>query len=174
MIPFRSMNKLRQSEGEYSHDEVERYVFPVYSNVQSSSNRNYRAISGWFYADDDEDIEHFLYELNSDDHLTGYMANYAKVGLRMVLLDKNELNFELPAGYSPTDEIAVTVRLKYIPDDDEDESKGGSTIVTFPCCGSDYGNLIYFTVGYMLVPCKDGMYRNCNFYDIVKAESFKV
>lgn len=123
----------------------------------------------------DGDALAFANALNngSGDEGSPLVANHGVFDVNQRLETHTEMEYELPDGYSPTDEAWVTWKLQY---HNQEGQVYGQGFITVPCLEPgivEEATAAVVAAG-ILVPCQDGEMRPADSADVYKISTYRV
>lgn len=141
------------------------YGFPVKIKTAAGPRIKYFSV----YMDDDAAALAFAGHLSSD-----VMANNGKVDVNNRILINGEQNYELPEGYTPTNENWPTYLVSVVNNGTNEVE--GQQYLTIPCVRPSYDlmQLANDIVGHVQVYCNDGTYRVATHAKLIRSISYQV
>ena len=162
---------------DFRSNEYGQYSFSLYSKVWPVVKPPYQWNSFRVWCPSDEDA-YFLEGLLCDgfpveDEEYFAIANHARFGVRRLVYQPTEQDYQLPSGFSPKDMKWVSLNL--ICKDSEGWDKGGVPL-TIPGVldVEELKERLHYGLEHMLVRCWDGVMRRPTDIHIGQVETYKV
>lgn len=141
------------------------YGFPVKIKTAAGPRIKYFSC----YMDDDEAALEFAGHLSDN-----VIANNGRIDVNNRILINGEANYELPEGYSPTNENWPTYLVSVV--DSGTGEVAGQQYLTIPCVRPSYDlqTLSEDIIGRVYVYCNDGTYRVATHAKLIRSVAYQV